>query len=108
MDYCFLSKDGSDAFLTVLVIKDRDSRAILADPVLRKGRLRGDTGGGGELRRLGHRQRVLLKTGNEPALVNLRRAVAERLGVQNVLGSPPAYEPQANGALENAAGSSRG
>eukprot|EP00969_Alexandrium_andersonii_P230062 10160520-Alexandrium_andersonii.AAC.1 len=26
---------------------------------------------------------------NEPALVDLRRAVAERLGAQTVLGSPP-------------------
>eukprot|EP00969_Alexandrium_andersonii_P193015 8525766-Alexandrium_andersonii.AAC.1 len=43
MDYCFLTKDGSDASLAVLVIKDRDSRAILAHPVLRKGRLRDDT-----------------------------------------------------------------
>eukprot|EP00969_Alexandrium_andersonii_P189645 8379434-Alexandrium_andersonii.AAC.1 len=41
MDYCFLAKDTSDATLTVLVIKDRNSRAILAHPVLRKGRLHG-------------------------------------------------------------------
>eukprot|EP00969_Alexandrium_andersonii_P161639 7143944-Alexandrium_andersonii.AAC.1 len=43
MDYCFLTKDGSDMSLTVLVIKGRDSRAILAHPVLCKGRLRDDT-----------------------------------------------------------------
>eukprot|EP00969_Alexandrium_andersonii_P031119 1358119-Alexandrium_andersonii.AAC.1 len=42
---CFLAKDGSDASLTVLAIKDRDSKAILAHPVLRKGRLRDDTVG---------------------------------------------------------------
>eukprot|EP00969_Alexandrium_andersonii_P014053 613252-Alexandrium_andersonii.AAC.1 len=46
--------------------------------------------------------RVLLQTDDEPALVDLRRAVAARVGVQTVLGSPPAYEPQANGASENA------
>eukprot|EP00969_Alexandrium_andersonii_P019391 846374-Alexandrium_andersonii.AAC.1 len=82
MDYCFLAKDGSDASLTVLVIKDRDSRAILAHPPLCKGRLRDDAmdQAAASIRRLGHRQRVLLKTGNEPALVDLRRAVAERLG----------------------------
>eukprot|EP00969_Alexandrium_andersonii_P018897 824954-Alexandrium_andersonii.AAC.1 len=33
------------------------------------------------------------RTDNEPALVDLRRAVAQRLGVQTVLESPPAYEP---------------
>eukprot|EP00969_Alexandrium_andersonii_P027123 1182625-Alexandrium_andersonii.AAC.1 len=43
MGYCFLAKDGSDTSVAVLVIKDRDSRAILAHPVLRKGPLRDDT-----------------------------------------------------------------
>eukprot|EP00969_Alexandrium_andersonii_P327319 14463434-Alexandrium_andersonii.AAC.1 len=42
MDYCFLTKDTSDTTLAVLVIKGRNSRAILARPVLRKGRLRDD------------------------------------------------------------------
>eukprot|EP00969_Alexandrium_andersonii_P236383 10435930-Alexandrium_andersonii.AAC.1 len=76
MDYCFLAKDGSETSLTVLVIKDRDSRAILAHPVLRKGRLREDTvdQAVASIRRLGHHQRALLKTDNEPALVDLRRA----------------------------------
>eukprot|EP00969_Alexandrium_andersonii_P031901 1393844-Alexandrium_andersonii.AAC.1 len=68
MDYCFPTKDGSDASLTVLVVKDRDARAILAHPVLRKGRLRGDAvdRAVASIRRPGHRQRVLLKTDNEP------------------------------------------
>eukprot|EP00969_Alexandrium_andersonii_P211767 9353004-Alexandrium_andersonii.AAC.1 len=68
MDYCFLTKDGSGASLTVLVIKDRDSKAILAHPVLCKGRLRDDTvdQAVASIRRLGHHQRVLLKTDNEP------------------------------------------
>eukprot|EP00969_Alexandrium_andersonii_P041879 1836926-Alexandrium_andersonii.AAC.1 len=43
MDYCFLTTDTSDTTLTVLVIKDRDSRVILVHPVLCKGRLRDDT-----------------------------------------------------------------
>eukprot|EP00969_Alexandrium_andersonii_P059402 2615968-Alexandrium_andersonii.AAC.1 len=79
MDYCFLTKDGSDASLTVLVIKDGDSRAILARPALCKGRLRDDAvdQAAASIRRLGHRQRVLLETDDEPALVDLRRAVAE-------------------------------
>eukprot|EP00969_Alexandrium_andersonii_P238406 10523109-Alexandrium_andersonii.AAC.1 len=82
MDYCFLTKDGSDASLTVLVIKDRDPRAILAHSVLCKGRLRDDTvdQAVASVRRLGHHQRVLLKRNDEPALIDLPRAVAERLG----------------------------
>eukprot|EP00969_Alexandrium_andersonii_P202482 8946534-Alexandrium_andersonii.AAC.1 len=42
MDSWFLAKDGRGASLAVLVVKDRGSRAILAHPVLRKGRLRDD------------------------------------------------------------------
>eukprot|EP00969_Alexandrium_andersonii_P259249 11462789-Alexandrium_andersonii.AAC.1 len=82
MDYCFLTKDTSDKTLTVLVIKDRDSRAILAHPVLRKGRLRDDTvdQAVASVRGLRRQHRVLLKTDNEPVLLDLQRAVAERLG----------------------------
>eukprot|EP00969_Alexandrium_andersonii_P193203 8533256-Alexandrium_andersonii.AAC.1 len=81
MDYCFLSKDTSQASLTVLVVKDRDSRAILAHPVLCKGRLHSDTvdQAAESIRRLGHRGRVLLKTDNEPALIDLKQGVADRL-----------------------------
>eukprot|EP00969_Alexandrium_andersonii_P056307 2481491-Alexandrium_andersonii.AAC.1 len=89
MDYCFLTKDTSDT-LTVLVIKGCNSRAILAHPVLRKGRLHDDTvdQAVASVRRLGH-HRVLLKTDSEPALLDLRRAVAERLGVQTAQESSP-------------------
>eukprot|EP00969_Alexandrium_andersonii_P125203 5534556-Alexandrium_andersonii.AAC.1 len=76
MDYCFLTKDTSDATLTVLVITDRNSRAILAHPALRKGRLHDDTmdQAVASIRRLGHHHRALLKTDNELALLDLRRA----------------------------------
>eukprot|EP00969_Alexandrium_andersonii_P036993 1621193-Alexandrium_andersonii.AAC.1 len=68
MDYCFLAKDTSDRTLAVLVIKDRDSRAILARAALRKGRLRDDTvdQAVASIQRLGHHRRILLKTDNEP------------------------------------------
>eukprot|EP00969_Alexandrium_andersonii_P307007 13572137-Alexandrium_andersonii.AAC.1 len=58
-DYCFLTKDGSDTSLTVLVVKGRDSKAILAHPVLREGRLHDDTvdQAAASIRRLGHHQR---------------------------------------------------
>eukprot|EP00969_Alexandrium_andersonii_P323783 14306150-Alexandrium_andersonii.AAC.1 len=73
MGYCFLTKDTSDATLTVLVINDRDSRAILAHPALRKGRLHDDAvdQAVASIRRLGHHHRALLKTDNEPALLDL-------------------------------------
>eukprot|EP00969_Alexandrium_andersonii_P152110 6726347-Alexandrium_andersonii.AAC.1 len=74
MDYCFLAKAGSDTSPTVLVLKDRGSRAILARPALRKGRLHEDTVDQAvpSIHRLGHHHKVLLKTDNEPAFVDLR------------------------------------
>eukprot|EP00969_Alexandrium_andersonii_P330759 14619039-Alexandrium_andersonii.AAC.1 len=74
MGYCSLTKGGSDASLTVLVLKDRNFRATLARPALRKDRLREGTVGlaVSSIHRLGHHHKVLLKTDNEPALVDLR------------------------------------
>eukprot|EP00969_Alexandrium_andersonii_P028880 1260798-Alexandrium_andersonii.AAC.1 len=70
MDYYFLSKDTDSESLTVLVLKDRGSRAVIAHPVLSKQRLRSDTieQAVGSIQRLGHRGRALLKTDSEPAL----------------------------------------
>eukprot|EP00969_Alexandrium_andersonii_P224739 9925397-Alexandrium_andersonii.AAC.1 len=50
--------------LTVPVVKARDSRAILAHPVLCEGRLQDDAVDQAiaSIRRLGHHHRVLLKT----------------------------------------------
>eukprot|EP00969_Alexandrium_andersonii_P279244 12342540-Alexandrium_andersonii.AAC.1 len=68
MDYCFLAKDTSGETLAVLVIKDRDSRAILARPVSRKGRLREYV-----VDQAIASIRSFPKTDNEPALLDLRR-----------------------------------
>ena len=89
----------------MLVVKGRESRAIIASPVLCKGRAFEDTVDQAvdNARRFGHQGRVLLKTDNEPALVDLRNGVAEKLGMQVVPESPPAHEPQSNGLVENGA-----
>eukprot|EP00969_Alexandrium_andersonii_P302260 13360974-Alexandrium_andersonii.AAC.1 len=91
MDYCFLAKDTSGKTLAVLVITDRISGAILARPVLRKGRLRGDASNHAvaSVGRRGRHRRILLRADDEPALLDLRRAVAERLGARTVQESPP-------------------
>eukprot|EP00969_Alexandrium_andersonii_P184153 8136840-Alexandrium_andersonii.AAC.1 len=67
MDYCF-PEDTSAESPTVLVLKGRDSRAILAHPVLCEGRLRSDAveQAAESIRWLGHRGQVLLKTDSEP------------------------------------------
>eukprot|EP00969_Alexandrium_andersonii_P336252 14863083-Alexandrium_andersonii.AAC.1 len=45
---------------------------------------------------------------NEPALVDLRAGVAEKLGLQAVEEAPPAHEPQPNGSVENSVKQLRG
>eukprot|EP00969_Alexandrium_andersonii_P271954 12019570-Alexandrium_andersonii.AAC.1 len=59
VDYCFPTQDESKTAATVFVIKDRDSRAILARPVFRKGRAFEDAVGRAaeSARRLGYRGR---------------------------------------------------
>ena len=52
------------------------------------------------IQRLGH-SKILIKSDNEPALLELRRAVVERLGIQAVPESSAPYGPQSNGAIES-------
>ena len=112
MDYCFLLKeDGVPESHGVLVTKDRGSKAIIANLVLCKGRAFEDTVDQAVLnnRRFGGQGKVVLKTDNEAALVDLRVGVAEKLslgqagegGLQVVPEVPPAHEPQSNGMIEN-------
>eukprot|EP00969_Alexandrium_andersonii_P353035 15438969-Alexandrium_andersonii.AAC.1 len=72
----------------------------MAHPILCKGRLREDTvdQAVSSILRLGHRHKVLLKTDNEPALVDLRAGVVAKLGLQAVTEALPAHEPQSNGS----------
>eukprot|EP00969_Alexandrium_andersonii_P092121 4067416-Alexandrium_andersonii.AAC.1 len=104
MGYCFLAKDRSDTSLTVLALKDCGSRATLARPVLREGRLREGTVGQAVpgIHGLGRHRKVLLKTDNAPAVVDLRAGAAETLGLQVAAGAPLAHEPQSNYPAENA------
>eukprot|EP00969_Alexandrium_andersonii_P208985 9229943-Alexandrium_andersonii.AAC.1 len=59
----------------------RGAQAIFAHPARRKGRTFEDTvdQAAESIHRLGRRGRLLLKTDNEPALVDLRRGVADAL-----------------------------
>ena len=67
----------------MLVTKDRGPKAIIANPVLCKGRAFEDTVDQAALniRRFGHLNNVILKTDNEPALIDLRVGVAEKLSL---------------------------
>ena len=73
-DYAFLSREGDERPLTILVTKDRDSRIIMGNVVLHKGRGEEDSivQRAEKVKRLGHHGKVLIKTDNEPALISLR------------------------------------
>ena len=85
MDYSFRSTEDGARSMAAVVTKDQGSRAVVANPVLCKGRAFEDTVDQAvdNARRFGHQGRVLLKTDNEAALVDLRKRVAEKLGWLN-------------------------
>ena len=77
--------------MPVLVIKDRNSRCLIASVVLHKGRGEEETVDQAvdSIRRLGHRDKFILKTDNEPALISLRESVANRIGTQVIIECSP-------------------
>ena len=102
-DYCFVRKDDEEETITILLMKDRQSRAIRAWVVPHKGV---DLDGTVEravqgINELGHRGRVTIKTDGEPALIALRDALIAKLPEGAAPIGPPAGESQSNGAIEN-------
>jgi hypothetical protein len=96
-DYCFVRRDDEEETITILLMKDRQSRAIRAWVAPHKGV---DLDGTVEravqgINELGHRGRVAIKTDNEPALVALRDALIAKLPEGAVPVSPPSGERRA-------------
>ena len=81
-DYAFVRRQGEEDHITLLVMKDRDSRAIRAWVVPVKGvgadMLHAVSRAVEGVHELGHRGPVVLKTDNEPAVLALREAVMPR------------------------------
>jgi len=103
MDYAFLKDEGDTQSLTVLVSKDRDSRIVMGNVVLVKGRGMGETveQACNNIKRLGNQPKRIIKTDNEPALIDLRNAVMETTPGAMIPNKPPKGESQSNGAVEN-------
>jgi len=104
MDYGFMSRKGDKTQMTVLVTKDRDTKVIMANVVLRKGSGMEETVDQGtkNIRRLGHNGRMGIKVDNEPALIDLRNSLMRKREEPTVPIQPPKGESQSNGAIENA------
>ena len=81
MDYCFVRREDEEEVVTVIVIKDRGSRAIRATRVLQKGaESESEVVRVVEcIRSFGHRGKVVLKSDGEPAILALKEAIARRL-----------------------------
>ena len=81
LDYAFVRKEEEQELATILVMKDRESKAVITNLVQSKGRGFDDTVQRvvTNVRRLGHRGRLIIKTDGENALMDLREAVMEAL-----------------------------
>jgi hypothetical protein len=103
MDYCFVRREEEEEVVTILVIKDRISRAIRAVRVVRKG-----AESESEVvrvvecvRSFGHRGKVVLKSDGEPAILALKEAIARKLPEGTISVESAATESESNGTIEN-------
>jgi hypothetical protein len=104
MDYCFVRREEEEEeVVTVLVIKDRISRAVRAVRVVRKG-AESDS----EVARIvecvrsfGHQSKVVLKSDGEPAILALKEAIARKLPEGTISVESAAGESESNGSIEN-------
>ena len=110
LDYKSFGQEADrDDKTTMIVLKDRESRAMFTHICLCKGpndvwivdQLVSDING------MGHTE-VVVKTDGEPALVKLMEAVQEKRKHPSIPMHPPAYDPQSNGAIEKGVGDSMG
>ena len=89
----------------MLVFKERQSRAIQAWVVPSRSTVL-DQGAAAErasdgIRRFGFRDKVIIKTDNEPAILALRDLILAKLQISVLEEEPQPHESQSNGAVEN-------
>ena len=102
IDYAFIRREEEADTQTVLVMKDRKSRALRAWLLRSKGIVQEETveqATAGVLD-FGFAGEVVLKGDNEPALITLRDAIKARLPGALTVPVPP-RESQSNGVVEN-------
>ena len=89
--------------VTILLVKDRKSRAIRAKVLRHKGTCIDEAVDHATqaVRDFGHPGMVLIKTDNEPALIALRDAVIRHLPAGAAPVPTPVRESESNGSVEN-------
>jgi hypothetical protein len=103
-DYAFIRRDDEEALVTCLVMRDRDSKAVRAWVLERKGADTDETvdRAVAGIRDLGYRGRVLIRCDGEPALVALRNAIITALPEGATPVKTPVAESASNGGIEQA------
>jgi hypothetical protein len=103
-DYAFVRRQGEEECITMLVMRDRGTRALRAWVVPEKGPSLEDsvTKAAEGVLHLGYRGRVLIKCDNEPAMTAFRAALMTKLPEGAIPVAPPAGESASNGVVENA------
>ena len=103
-DYAFVRRQGEEECITILVMRDRGTRALRVWVVPEKGPSLEDsvTKAAEGVMQLGYRGRVLIKCDNEPAMTAFRAALMTKLPEGAIPIAPPAGESASNGVVENA------
>jgi hypothetical protein len=102
-DYGFVRRDDEEAVLTLLIMKDRDTKALRGWVLERKGADMDENVDRAVIgiRDLGYSGRVLIRTDGEPALTALRNAIAKGLPQGATPIKTPVGESASNGVMEN-------
>jgi hypothetical protein len=101
-DYAFVRRDDEEEVVTLLVMRDRDSKALRGWVLERKGadmHENVDRAVAG-VRELGYRGRVLIRTDGENALTALRDAIIQALPEGATPIKTPVGESSSNGGIE--------
>jgi hypothetical protein len=108
IDYAFIKEQGQEDSLTVIVMKDRESKAVFANVVELKGRgIDGTINRVLEnIRRLGYK-RIVIKSDQEPALTDLVNGIIEARDDETIHEHSPVGESQSNGVVERAVRSAK-
>jgi hypothetical protein len=103
-DYAFVRRDDEEEVATLLVMRDRDSKAVRAWVLPHKGADLVETvdRAVSGVRELGYRGRVLIRCDGEPALTALRDAIIKGLPDGATPVKTPVGESQSNGGIEGA------
>ena len=101
-DYAYIRRDDEEVVATLLVMRDRDSKALRAWVLEHKGADLVETvdRAVAGVRQLGYNGRVLIRTDGEPALVALRNAIIKGLPDGATPVSTPVGESASNGVME--------